>query len=150
MRTVVYSSFMKTTLILCLIVAVAGCGLFGKKEGAWKPVKPKSTAFVHTVRSSRETIRIIAKWYTGDTKNWNTVADANPAITPEVLSVGDTVYIPSTLLKTRTTMPTEFVNAQYRKPKSATQKEAPKPLKSPPKPAPPEEEENELELFGPK
>ncbi len=63
--------------------------------------KTQSGYFAHTVTKTDEKLSDIAKWYTGDTGNRKAIADANPDIDPELLLVGNEIYIPSPLLKTR-------------------------------------------------
>lgn len=60
--------------------------------------------FAHTVKRSDETFSAIIRWYTGNVENRRTIAKANPDIDPEFLLVGDEIYIPSSLLKTRKSM----------------------------------------------
>ncbi len=120
------------------------CGIFGKKDPGWKPVKPVTQSLVHTVKWQKETLPLIAKWYTGSSRNSVAIADANPTVNHDRLTVGDTVYIPKGLLKTRKPLPETFLV----KPKKAVPKKQKK--KKPPKPPPPKVEEDEFELFGPK
>jgi len=102
------------------------------------------TYFTHTVKHSGETISIIAAWYTGDLDNWKVLAEVmtknNPNADIKRIYVGNKILIPENLLKTRETMPLEFVDSFYKKSK---------PEKAPPKPVPSEAEE-EPKLFGPK
>ena len=60
--------------------------------------------FSHTVRRSDEKFSAIARWYTGNEKNRKAIAKVNPDIDPNFLLVGDEIYIPSSLLKTRKSM----------------------------------------------
>ncbi len=137
-------------IILCGILFTAmtfllnSCGIFGKKEPAWKPVKPENQSLVHTVKWQKETLPLIAKWYTGSNQNSIAIADANPAVNHDRLIVGDTIYIPKELLKTRKPLPETFLF----KPKKVVPKKHKK--KKPAKPAPPKKEEGDFELFGPK
>ena len=142
------------SLVFFLIIAVSSCGIFGKKDDEWKPVKPRRAALVHTIQWSQETLQIIAAWYTGDKKNWEPIADANPAINPDDLAVGDTVYIPTNLIKTRKPLTKDFVTQYYKKPKPKQPKKtttAP-PAEKPPEESPAEhtETDDEIEFFGPK
>jgi hypothetical protein len=56
------------------------------------------------VTRSDEKFSSIIRWYTGNVENRSTIAKANPDIDPEFLLVGDEIYIPSSLLKTRKSM----------------------------------------------
>ena len=102
------------------------------------------TYFTHTVKHGGETISIIAAWYTGDLDNWKVLAEVmtknNPNADIKRIYVGNKILIPESLLKTRETMPKEFVDSFYK---------TSKPEKVAPKPVPPQAEE-EPKLFGPK
>lgn len=126
-----------------------------RKNKVWKPIKPKKTFFVHVVQWPNETLPIIAKWYTGDSNNWQSLADANPIINPEQLSAGNKIFIPEDLLKVQKSMPKGFL-AKYHKIKKKKKKHS-KPVKvlrkQKPAPSQPEslpEEEGEFEIIGPK
>ena len=105
----------------------------------------EETYYTHTVKWSGETVSIIAAWYTGDLDNWKVLAEVmtknNPNADIKRIYVGNKILIPENLLKTRETMPQEFVDSFYKKSK---------PEKAPPKPVPSEAEEEEPKLFGPK
>jgi hypothetical protein len=60
--------------------------------------------FAHTVTRPDEKFSAIARWYTGNAENRKAIAKANPDIDPNLLLVGDEIYIPSSLLKTRKPM----------------------------------------------
>lgn len=102
----------------------------------------KPAYYIHTIKWHGESLSIIAKWYTGNLKNWEALAQANPNLTPSRLFIGNRIRIPEKLLKTREPMPQQFVASFYTKPKRKS---------LPPKttPPPPSEEEEE-KLFGPK
>jgi LysM domain-containing protein len=104
-----------------------------------KPVLPEGTTFfVHTVKFSGETVSIIAAWYLGDKMRFDVLAVANPEINPTLIKVGMKIKIPETAMKTRETMPKEFVDGFYGRPR----KEKPSPSEPP--------KEEEPELIGPK
>lgn len=107
-----------------------------------KAVPPKKSArFLHTVKWKRETLSIIAKWYTGKYGNWKAVAKANPRLKPNKIILGNKILIPEDLLKTREPMTREFLSeVTTGKKKKAT----------PPESTPPPEEDKEPELIGPK
>jgi len=117
------------------------------KEAAPLPAEksfPEETYYTHTVKWSGETVSIIAAWYTGDLDNWKVLAEVitknNPNADIKRIYVGNKILIPESLLKTRETMPKEFVDSFYK---------TSKPEKVAPKPIPPQAEE-EPKLFGPK
>jgi iron uptake system EfeUOB component EfeO/EfeM len=65
--------------------------------------------FFHQVRWQGETLSMIAKWYTGDWRNWKALAEVNPWLEPNNLFTGLKVKIPRQLLKNQKDMPREFV-----------------------------------------
>ena len=73
--------------------------------------------FFHKVHYEGETLSLIAKWYTGDWKNWKTLAKVNPWLEPTNMFRGLKVKIPSELLRTRNPMPRKFVLSAIAKPK---------------------------------
>jgi hypothetical protein len=87
-----------------------------------------------------ETLSAVAAWYTGDPKNWKSIAEANPGINPSRMQEGNRIFIPEIILKTREPMPREFVDRFYGKPKK--EKPSAKPY--------PAEQQQELQLFGPR
>ena len=100
--------------------------------------------FAHTVTRSGEKFGAIARWYTGKAENRKALAKANPDIDPEFLLVGDEIYIPSSLLKTRKSMGAK-----------SDQISAVKPAKKPTATAanaatPPAAKPQKIQLFGPK
>ena len=65
--------------------------------------------YFHQVRWQGETLSMIAKWYTGDWKNWKALAEVNPWLKPDNMFTGLKVKIPRQLLKNQKDMPREFV-----------------------------------------
>jgi hypothetical protein len=83
--------------------------------GESPPLKDEKTVFgdssglfVHTVQRRGETFEIIAKWYTGDAKNRQALAEVNPAVNPRRIPIGSPISIPQGLLKTREPISEEF------------------------------------------
>lgn len=66
----------------------------------------------HTVRWPGESMSLIARWYTGSSKNWRRLAKANPRLNPNRIRKGHVISIPPALLKTKEPMP-EKVAARY-------------------------------------
>lgn len=100
--------------------------------------------FAHTVTQSGEKISAIARWYTGNAENRKAIAKVNPDIDPEFLLVGDEIYIPSSLLKTRKSMvarANQTPAAESDKKPPATEVETAKSAAAKPK---------KIQLFGPK
>jgi hypothetical protein len=100
--------------------------------------------FAHTVTRPGEKFSAIARWYTGNAENREAIAKANPDIDPEFLLVGDEIYIPSSLLKTRKSMVAksdQISSAQPDKKPAATAANTATPPAAKPK---------KIQLFGPK
>ena len=77
--------------------------------------------FFHQVRWEGETLSLIAKWYTGDWRNWKALAEANPWLKPNNMFTGLKVKIPRQLLKNKKDMPHEFVLSSSAKNKARSQ-----------------------------
>jgi hypothetical protein len=106
--------------------------------------KTLSGYFAHTVAQSGEKFSTIARWYTGNAENRKAIAKANPDIDPEFLLVGDEIYIPSALLKTRKSMvarSNQISAANSAKKTPATETGTATPPAAKPK---------KIQLFGPK
>ena len=96
-------------------------------------------SYIHQVRWQGETLSIIAKWYTGNYRNWKTLAKLNPALNPDRIFVGNRILIPRNLLKTSQQMPPDFVTQHQ----PVTKAKSPQPKATPPPPPDPEKEEPE-------
>ena len=97
--------------------------------------------FAYTVKQNGQTMKMIANWYTGTATNWKAIAKANPKLNPNHLIVGNEIYIPSKMLKTRAPIP-ESPSA------STAGTPNPKPSAVEKKVTPDEEED--IKIFGPK
>ena len=111
------------------------------KPKALPALPPPSPPYYHSIHWSGETLSIIAAWYTGDGNNWKALAKANPHLNPNLISWGDEILIPQTLLKTREPMPKTFVEKFYQKSKKEASRPRAQPVRS---------EQDEPALFGPK
>jgi len=107
--------------------------------GSAVPAPPPTSYYTYTVKWSGESVSIIAAWYTGDLQNWKILAQANPALNPNLIFPGIKVLIPENIMKRHDPMPKEFVDSFYPKGK----------VKAPPKPGEQKKDE-EPSLFGPK
>lgn len=142
-------------IFACLTGVFYGCDTIVRKKIEWDPAKPSRPSLVHTVKWPGETLSVIAKWYTGDSRNWKLLAGANPGIDPYRVTKNTKIVIPGHLLTTRRPLPEKYA-AQFlsQTPKTKQTKKTKKTLKQKSKPAakPQEEDEEEmdLELFGPK
>ena len=113
--------------------------------------------YVHTVKLSGESLSIIAKWFTGDLKNWQTLAEFNPKINPNRIFFGDKIRIPRHLMIRHDRMTQKFVDESQPKPKEVKEPEPEKTAEEQPAVTPPEvppaaepPAEEEPFLFGPK
>ena len=138
------------TLALVLVVLVfiiSGCIMPGMEKKEWKPTTPQQMHFIHTVRYSGETLRIISKWYTGEEDNWEVLVNANPQIDYDKLVAGKKIFIPENLLKTREPLSKDFIDSYLKKPEP---KKIQKETEPSPKPKTPPKKKEEFDLFGPK
>lgn len=133
-------------LFLMFTMLCSSCGFLGK-EKKWKPIKPVRHAFVHTVQWPDETMVLISKWYTGDPGNAERLAEANPTVNPEHLTLGTVIFIPKKLLKNQDPMTRQFLDDSQ---KTVVRKKVPNPKPKPTAPEPKVEPEEEFELFGPR
>jgi hypothetical protein len=77
--------------------------------------KKKDVYFIHTTRWSWETLRDVAEWYTGDSKNRKVLAAINPDVGPKKLAAGSEIFIPVILLKTRIALPITYAGDYCKK-----------------------------------
>jgi len=75
------------------------------------PIRPgdPDSNFHHTVRYRGESLSIIASWYTGNKENWLRLAQANPNLNPNLISVGQKLTIPADMLIRSETLPPEYL-----------------------------------------
>lgn len=139
-------------LLGATILFFNGCISTGStKKTEWKPAKPASKPpYVHTVKYTGETLRIISKWYTGDVNNWESLADANPNIDYENMVKGSRVFIPQNLLRKTEPLTEKFIDSYNKKSKKKIKKEEKKKPVSKPKPAPRPKKDEDFDLIGPK
>lgn len=96
--------------------------------------------FAHTVTATDEKLSDIAKWYTGKASNKKTIADANPDIDPDLLLIGNEIFIPSTLLVTHKPLNRQPAQKTAKVTEKSAQTEA----------APSTPKQKKIILFGPK
>ena len=106
--------------------------------------KSLSSYYAHTVRRPDEKLTEIAKWYTGKAENASLLAKANPDIDPAFLLVGNEIFIPADLLKTRKPLHPKPIQASTT---GSAQKSS---VSQNPDEAPSASEPNKMQLFGPK
>ena len=126
------------------------------KEAAPVLSTPEPSLYVHIVRWPGESLSHIAQWYTGAGKNWKILVEANPGLNPNRILIGDEIFIPNDLLKTRKPMPRDFLPLSVRKKgtKSSPVEQSPKEpdetaLFQPIETEQPQTQSDEMELFGP-
>ena len=66
------------------------------------------TYYKHTICWSGETLSLISKWYTGRYTNWREIVNHNPEIDPKCIKIGQIIYIPDKMLRTRKALPQKF------------------------------------------
>jgi hypothetical protein len=108
-------------------------------EKTQRAATPKPAYLQHTVRWPGESLSLIAKWYTGSLDNWKALAEANPELNPERITMGAKIHIPEDMLQTRDPMPQDFVTSMGQKPDKAS-----------PDRETAEEAQEKPRLFGPK
>lgn len=121
------------------------------KQGSSKPLPIQPTGrnyYSHRVTLQGESVSIIAKWYTGDLKNWKILAEANPNLNPNRIELGDEILIPEDLMIRRDSISKSFVDSFTQKKRKISTSPPPTPI-SPPPPEP-AEEDNDIELVPPK
>ncbi len=145
----------KTTLLILglLIILLTATSCMQSKKHEWKPIRQKKALIAHVVQWKSEKLSMISQWYTGESKNWELLADANPNINPDKLSIGNKIFIPSRLLKTKKTMPKKFVSNYHKKTKKPAIKKIKKKRKKNPtviKKPKPDPIDDDFEVIGPK
>ncbi|MEA1946908.1 MAG: LysM domain-containing protein [Thermodesulfobacteriota bacterium] len=123
-------------LILSLLCVLNGCG-FQKTHSITKlqelpvpmeiksetktpsEVKPPSPTsgpsfYIHRVRWPGETLSTISQWYTDSWKNWKSLSKANPSLHPNRIKIGDNIFIPEALMKSRKPMPLSYLSSSVR------------------------------------
>ncbi|MCB0332156.1 MAG: LysM peptidoglycan-binding domain-containing protein [Bdellovibrionales bacterium] len=76
--------------------------------------------FQHKIKYPGETLWLIANWYTGDGKNWKTLQELNTSLRHNRLRIGDTVRIPSSLLKRTSPLPKPKLSPNKNNPSAST------------------------------
>lgn len=80
---------------------------------ALEPYSKNSQFVVYRTRWPHETLPGIAEWFTGDSKNWKRLAQANPNLNPKHIPANAPVLIPAKLVQKKT-LPTEAFAAKHR------------------------------------
>ena len=107
---------------MALVWTLSGCSMLkagtsgssravetNRARGAEETTTNENLPYFHKVRWEGETLSLIAKWYTGDWRNWQALAKVNPWVEPNNIYAGVKVKIPRQLLKNQKAMPRDFV-----------------------------------------
>lgn len=87
-------------LILCAMFSVSGCAQ-SSKAVTLEPeryLQIESPPLLHLVKSPRETLGLIAEWYTGNFKNWDAIANYNGKSGSSIVRLGEKIFIPQEML----------------------------------------------------
>ncbi len=103
--------------------AVPAAPLAGTTTG--KSSTKNSPHLIHQIRWPGETLSIIAKWYTGDYRNWPALVEATPWLVNSRVVVGDKVLIPVRLVTNRSPLPKTFLARYQRQEPSSRQSKGP-------------------------
>lgn len=83
------------------------------ETSALEPYSKDSKYVVYRTQWSYETLPGIAEWFTGDSKNWKRLAQANPKLNPRRIPANAPILIPGKLVKKKAA-PTEAFAAKHR------------------------------------
>ena len=117
-----YYRYISLILLLFLhsgyILLFTGCG-FNNKLSASK-ILPSQEVRIHSVNYQHENLWMIAKWYTGEGKNWYRVKEYNGQLQANgKLLIGDQIRIPTDIMIRLDPMTPEFVVEQVVRIKNA-------------------------------
>lgn len=103
--------------MLCIFVAASSLALIGcvqhrpiENNHGDEYVPQQTESLQHTIKYQGETYALIARWYTGDSRNWKVIADANPTVKPTRMRLGDVIVIPRAIVKQDKPLPKDFVS----------------------------------------
>lgn len=94
---------------LAVFMVISGCVTSSEGE-RWKPVVRHNGNQVHVVKWDDETLPAIARWYSGSADQIETIANANPTLDVDHVRVGDRIFIPQNIRKTRREMSRAFLD----------------------------------------
>lgn len=93
-----YMSLLKRTVFFILLI-LSSCSKRELEPPREIPLPKEPAAIYHEVLFHGETLSLIAAWYTGDSRNWKTIADFNPGLNPNNISIRDIIKIPKSIVK---------------------------------------------------
>lgn len=80
--------------------------------------------YIHTVRVPGENISVIARWYTGEQKNWSVLAKCNPKIKPNHIFIGNQIKVPRSIMTRKIPLPPEFIKQSQAEPQRKKKKKS--------------------------
>jgi hypothetical protein len=90
-------------VLVAMTLGMAACSRLSR------PATKQPPYLEHTVRYQGETLSLIAKWYTGEAKNWPILADRNPGVSPNNLRIGELILIPRDMVVNTEPMPRSYI-----------------------------------------
>lgn len=102
--------------ILVLVAMTLGTAACSRLS---RPATKQPPYLEHTVRYQGETLSLIAKWYTGEARNWPILADRNPDVSPNNLRIGELILIPRDMVVNSEPMPRSYIPSSPSKSKKA-------------------------------
>jgi len=100
-------------VLVAMTLGMAACSRLSR------PATKQPPYLEHTVRYQGETLSLIAKWYTGEAKNWPILADRNPGVSPNNLRIGELILIPGDMAVNTEPMPSSYIPSSPSKGKKA-------------------------------
>jgi len=91
-------TLLKRTIFFIMLI-LSSCSKRELEPPREVPIPKEPAAIYHEVLYPGETLSLIAGWYTGDSKNWKTIADFNPGLNPNNISIRDIIKIPKSIAK---------------------------------------------------
>ncbi len=85
------------SLLFVFLALVSACSSSKPKRIGEPGPKKDIPVIYHQVRYAGETIALISRWYTGDAKNWHSLAEVNPDIDVNRIFLDDVIRIPKAL-----------------------------------------------------
>lgn len=112
------------SLLISSLIFLASCAAT-KTEPVVEFIMPDS--YCHIVKYQGETLSTIAGWYTGNTKNWEKLAELNKLTEPGKIEIGQKIFVPNSMLTRYSSLPEEMiVRKSYLKTQTVLSKVEPK------------------------
>ncbi len=88
--------FLYKGILFILLLSACAQGRAPLVEESITDIEP--APYLHIVSSKKETLGLIAEWYTGSFKNWKQIAHFNNKGESSIVRLGESVFIPHRLL----------------------------------------------------